>query len=274
MSLQHLYKPSPTGEGMFYGWFSAMHTRVDVAMYGNRMEEEWIEIAEHIRQEILRLESIGNCFDEKSELAFVNRNASDHPVALSEDLFEMLAICKEYHARTIGCFDVTVHSQGYGPDTIMNVCLDKNMKTLFYERPHVFINLSGFIKGYALERIRKILKEYSVENALVNLGNSSILAIGNHPNGKGWKVMDDCILYNQCLTVSGNDSESRKHIVSPLTGQYVEGCAKVFVVTECGYIGEILSTALFAATDEQRTILLKNLDSLVIDYKFEKKNRR
>lgn len=269
----HYYQSSPTGESMFYGWFPAMHTRVDIAMYGLRPEDEWLRITEHVRQEVLRLESIGNCYDEKSELAIANRNASVRPMSLSDDLYEMLSICKEFHAHTLGCFDVTVHSRNHDAKTMTDVCLDENVKTLSYKRPGVFINLSGFIKGYALETIRTILKGYGVGNALVNMGNSSILALGNHPNGEGWQVTDDFVLHNQCLTISGNDTEARKHILSPLTHQYVEGCAKVFVVTECGYVGEILSTALFAATGEQRSVLLENLVPLVIDYKFENKSR-
>lgn len=263
----HYYQSSLGGESIFYSWFSAMHTRVDIAMYGHRSEDEWIRIAEHIRQEVLRLESIGNCYDERSELAMANRNAAFRPVSLSDDLFEMLSVCKEFHEYTMGYFDVTVHSQDYNAETITNVCLDENVRTLSYKCLGVFINLSGFIKGYALEKIRIILSEYDVRNTLINMGNSSILALGNHPNGEGWKVMDDCILRNQCLTVSGNDDEQRKHIINPSTGEWVQGYGKVFVVTECAYIGEILSTALFAETETQRSMLLERLGLLVIDYK-------
>lgn len=242
---------------------------MDIVLYGCRMESEWVKIAEQIYKEVLRLELIGNCYNEKSELAYVNRNASIHPIVLSDELYEMIAICMEFHAPTLKCFDVTVHSQHYGPDTMMNVRLDKNKRVLSYQCPDVFINLSGFIKGYALEKIRIILKKWDIENALVNLGNSSIMAMGNHPNGNGWKVGDGYLLHNQSLTVSGNNSKTHRHVVSPLTGQFVVGCARNFVVTESAYVGEILSTALFAATDAQRSFLLKSLASLIIDYKLE-----
>lgn len=263
----HYCQSSPSGDSFFYGWFSAMHTRVDIAMYGYRPEDEWIRIMEHIRQEVLRLDSIGNCYDERSELAIANRIAAFRSVSISDDLYEMLSICKEFHEHTMGYFDVTVHSQDHNADMITNVCLDKNVRTLSYKHPSVFINLSGFIKGYALEKIRTILNGYDVVDALVNMGNSSILALGNHPNGEGWKMTDDCVLCNQCLTVSGNDDGQRKHIITPLTGEWVLGCGKVFVVTECAYIGEILSTALFAATEAKRPMLLGRLGKLGVDCK-------
>lgn len=267
MAIQHLYKSSPSGEGLFYGWFSAMHTRVDVAMYGHRSEDEWIAITERIQQEISRLESIGNCYDAQSELAHANQQAAIQPIALSNDLYDMLAICKRYHAETMGCFDVTVLSENHNTETMHCVHLNEDAHTLYYSNPGISINLSGFIKGYALEKIKWLLHEHGVTNALVNLGNSSILAIGNHPNGEGWKV-GEYTLHNQCLTTSGNDTDARKHIISPQTGKWVEGSGKVTIITENAYIGEIFSTALFAATDEQRTHLLSSANAPILLHRF------
>lgn len=97
------------------------------------------------------------------------------------------------------------------------------------------------------------------------MGNSSVLALGNHPAGTGWKVnfgnqsetektgeSQSILLYNECLTTSGNESEGRRHIISPQNGNFVEGLRQIAVVTKNGAVGEILSTALFAAGPEQR----------------------
>ena len=122
--------------------------------------------------------------------------------------------------------------------------------------------MSGFLKGYALETIRGILNEALIENALINMGNSSILALGNHPVGSGWKI-NDILLHNECLTTSGNDSPNRRHIVSPQNGKLVEGVKQIAVVTTNGSIGEILSTSLFAADSEQRKALLAEFSSVL-----------
>ena len=269
MPVQHLYKSSPEGGDLFYAWFMAMHTRIDLVMCGRRSEAEWLHIANGIQEEILRLELIGNCFDERSELSQVNRNAFHYPVKLSDDLYEMLALCMDFHSRTLGCFDVTVHSRSYHSRMMENLSLDRIAHTLSYASPDVYINLSGFIKGYALDRIRTMLAKESVEHALVNLGNSSILAMGNHPYGNGWKMGDDCVLHDQCLTVSGNDTEERKHIINPRTGELVKGRAKVSVVTTSGAVGEILSTALFATNEEFREELQERLKEYIISSWFE-----
>ena len=44
------------------------------------------------------------------------------------------------------------------------------------------------------------------------------------------------------------------------------GIKQIAVVTKNGAVGEILSTALFAASPEQREALLVNLRPLLIDY--------
>ena len=106
-----------------------------------------------------------------------------------------------------------------------------------------------------MDTIKSILNEFLIENALINIGNSSVLALGNHPVGSGWKV-NNILLHNECLTTSGNDSPERRHIVSPRNGKLVEGVQQIAVVTPDGAIGEILSTALFAADGEQRRALM------------------
>ena len=130
-----------------------------------------------------------------------------------------------------------------------SIQLSPQEHTLFFLQPGVTINLSGFLKGYALEKIRELLQQYEIENALVNMGNSSVLALGHHPLADGWKVnfgqsavtqakeWPEIFLKNECLTTSGNDSHERKHIIDPQSGKLVEGKREVAVVTANGAVG-------------------------------------
>jgi hypothetical protein len=52
----------------------------------------------------------------------------------------------------------------------------------------VQVDFGGFGKGYALERIRKLLLSHGILNAFISFGESSVLALGNHPHGTGWKA--------------------------------------------------------------------------------------
>ncbi|WP_291529556.1 FAD:protein FMN transferase [Bacteroides sp. UBA939] len=265
--IQHLYKFSASQGAVLYAWFPSMHTRVDIVLCSRQGEEALMLVVGAVYEMLRSLEKMGNYYDADSELARLNRTAAVCPQPVSPELYDMLAFCVDCHARTGGCFDVTVHSANYTTHSIRNVQLSPQEHTLHFLQPGLTINLSGFLKGYALEKIRELLQHYGVENALANMGNSSVLALGHHPLADGWKVdfgqiaasqpgeRPELLLQNECLTTSGNDSNERKHIINPQTGELVEGKRGVAVVTADGSVGEVLSTALFVADAHQRKAL-------------------
>ena len=278
-AIQHLYKPPHEGNGLLYAWFLSMHTRVDIILYSQKPERELLLVVNRIYDALYRLEKIANFYDPDSELSFVNRTASISPIVLSEELYSMIDLCLEYNSKTLGYFDITVHSENYTQTTIHSVHLSAEEHSIHFSQPGVSINLSGFLKGYALETIKGILNESMIENALINMGNSSVLALGNHPAGTGWKVSfgdqasttknyktQSILLNNECLTTSGNNSDDRKHIISPSSGKPLEGVRQVTVVTDDGTTGEILSTSLFVANQKQRELIMSEfLPKRVID---------
>ncbi len=281
-TIQHLTKPMSNGSQLLYSWFTSMHTRVDILLHGQNEKYIQYEITNLIHDELKRLEKLANFYDD-SELSRINNEAAKHLVKVSPELFEILSFCLSAHKRTFGCFDIAIHSDNYDKDTIHAISLSAEDRTIFFSREGVRINLSGCLKGYALERIRNILNNNGQENALINLGNSSVLALGNHPYGEGWKVgfgngmtsgsgEDEVWLFNECLTTSGNDSEERMHIIDPCNGKLVDGHRQVAVVTNSGMEGEILSTALFVVLIEQREELLKCFSPRWVQYLSVNKN--
>lgn len=269
--IQHIYQIH-NDKGLLYAWFSSMHTRVDIVLSCRKQEEELMAVVNHIYDTLQQLENTANYYHPTSELAHVNRTAATTPVVISRPLYDIIACCLEYNKKTLGCFDITVHSDNYNQDTIHSVCLSPDTSSIFFSQKGTTINLSGFLKGYALDKIRELLTNDAIENALINMGNSSVLALGNHPVGKGWKIsfenkanaddstgQQEILLQDECLTTSGNDSPQRKHIISPQSGTLMEGLRQVAVVTTYGSIGEILSTALFVANREQREKIIATL---------------
>ncbi|MCC8174318.1 MAG: FAD:protein FMN transferase, partial [Odoribacter sp.] len=146
-------------------------------------------------------------------------------------------------------------------NTLENVIVSKDNSSIFYQRKNIVLDFSGYAKGYGLDRIKEILKENGIKDALINMGNSSVMAMGNQPGGKGWKIgyhenhtnnNQYVILQDECLSTSGNDTEERKHIYNPIGKKYKEGKNRISVMTSTGTEGEVFSTALFAASDEIR----------------------
>lgn len=109
--IQHMYKPSHEGNGLLYAWFLSMHTRVDIILYSQKTERELLLVVNRIYDALCRLEKMANFYDPASELSFVNRTAPTSPVVLSEELYSMIDLCLKYNGKTLGCFDITVHSE-------------------------------------------------------------------------------------------------------------------------------------------------------------------
>jgi len=169
------------------------------------------------------------------------------PVPVSPALFALLARCLQANRDTGGLFDITVNSPDFRPGLINSVKLSTEDAcslhfTPFPEREEhgggasIILDLSGILKGYALERLRALLPTFGIRDALINLGNSSILSLGKNPSD---------IPAGYCLTTSGNATADRRHIRNPLTGEFITGKHTVSVTTANAIDGEIQSTVSF-----------------------------
>ena len=230
----------------FYAWFPAMHSRVDVLFVDCRQEADLVAIAHEVQQLTLDLEHLANCYDASSPLALHNADAS-HP--LPDELGRILDLCRMYREQTFGLFDP------------------------WYEGR---CNLSGFLKGYALDRICPLLQARAIGKAVVSMGNSSIMDYSSPTEPSFQAKEPERIGQGSVLTTSGNDTPQRRHIVHPLTGEYVTGKRTVSVSTPLvctdadgrnhfgGALGEVLSTAFFLADEEQREQLLQRFPAATL----------
>lgn len=234
--MQHQSRQLPDGSTALYAWFEAMHTRVDLLLRKkDTAPSSLLETAEAVRALILRLEKAGNRFAPDSEISRLCKPPVGMPVKLSEELFDMLRLALHYHDETGGLFDIAVNTPEHTPETIKDMELSDAERTCTLHRTGMVLDLSGFIKGYALDRVKPLLAEHGITDALVSLGNSSIMAMGDVPG----PVKDGC------LTTSGNDTADRRHIINPFTGEYVCGQGSAQVRTASGAEGEVMAKVKF-----------------------------
>ena len=240
----------PNRNHMTYAWFEAMHTRMDIVLWSDIVSDTILHsICRSVKEEAVRIELMASCFLAESEVAGINSSPVGERVKLSEEMFSILERCIVYNRSTDGMFDIAVSAGKKGVFLMDKICLDKNTLSASRLAEDVRLNLSGFLKGYALDKAVGIIRSAGVDNALVSFGNSSVYAIGNHPGGNGWPVAtedgEEYILLNECLTTSGNSREDRKHIINPLTGEYIEGRSMTSVITSTAEEGEVMSTTSF-----------------------------
>lgn len=261
--MPHLFR-SASHQNRYYAWFEALHTRIDLLLLGSLTEAEFEAAEAAVRAELTAVEKMGNRFDPDSELSRAVKAAATGPVAISSELYTLLARCLQANCDTGGLFDITVNSPDFRPGLISRVkltgptapigegsgcaslsfCAQEDLSSLPLREGHgggasIIIDLSGILKGYALERLRVLLPTFGIQNALINLGNSSILSLGKNPSD---------IPSGYCLTTSGNATPDRRHIRNPLTGEYVSGQRTVSVTTADAIDGEIQSIVAFLRT--------------------------
>ncbi len=254
MPISFINKDLGDNKTIYYAWFESMHTRIDIAIC-NQFEDLCSKSIDLIYNELQRVEQLANRFDPSSELYFLNQTAAIQPITIDIELYQIIVDCIDYYKKTSGCFDITVNSLESYRDGIAGIVCDNQNNSIFYKNPAIKIDLGGFAKGYALDKCIEILKSNHISNALVNFGNSSVFALGNHPLGTGWKITlptsapeepSFVVLSDECLTTSGNE-EQKVHILSPFDGQYIKINKPISILTKDATSGEVFSTALFVA---------------------------
>ena len=239
-----------------------MGTRLDVLLFGDdrqQLEKVW----DSVEAELIRLEKILNRFDKESEVSKVNSDAQFSSMQLSDELWEIMLDCKRYYDMTDGCFDVTLSDFG-------KVIFMEESHSVSFDKYGMALDFGGYAKGYALRCVRKRFDEAGIMRALVNFGNSSVLALGAHPFGENWPVgiedpfngtvMMTINLCNTAMSVSGNTPMHKQHIVSKETSGFVAGDVMVAVVSDDPVDAEVLTTAWIASGKEEMPCWAENFN--------------
>jgi len=255
-----------------------MACRFEVLLSGERAAHT--AAARRALDEVDRIEADLTVFRETSALSHVNREASDGPVAVDADLFEILALGREISDRTGGAFDITstplsrcwgfLRRQGRLPHQeeidraralvgMSGVELDAERRTVRFASPGIELNLGSLGKGYAVGRMAHVLREEGVDAALLSAGGSSVFALGG--DADGWRVdlnslqvargpLAQLYLRNVALATSGAGEQfvdvkgtRYGHVLDPRTGWPASGILSASVVTREPSVADALSTA-------------------------------
>ena len=267
MALEFRYSDKNPLHPISCGAFRAMHTRIEVLLTGLQ-ESAGRVLVERIEQQMKIMERRFNCHDERSPLAAINLRAAREVVEVDDDMFMALELCEAFRRTTFGSFDVATDTALQGQ---VSYVLDPEHHTVRFARDGVRLDMGGFAKGYALEKIRQMVAQEGVGTALMNFGNSSVAALGHHPYGEWWAVgvehtvrrgqlAHEVHLKDSAMSVSGRSTDGRYHIVNPATGGTVAGEELILVEGRSALITEVLSTALYAAPRAQRSAIMSHYD--------------
>jgi len=248
--------------------FFAMNTNMELVICGLSKTETEIAFA-LIYDEVIRIEKMLNRFDSQSDVAKLNTKKQES-IEISQELYGIIELCLKFNKLTNYFFDVCINSEEHISTGKHSFELDKEKCTIRPANSGLNFDFGAFAKGYALQKIKDIFSKNKISNALINFGNSSIMALGHHPHGNCWKV---CLqhnfnpkipvyifdLFDEILSTSGVLPNGKAHIRSPFTGKLCIENSTYSVVSKSAVEGEAISTALYASNDErQQKIILKN----------------
>jgi thiamine biosynthesis lipoprotein len=268
-----------------------------IAAYGPDAHE-LPRIVELALDEVDRIDRLMSHYKPDSPLSRLNREAAVRPVTVESELFDFLAGCLRYARDSLGAFDVTVgplmkawgffRGEGRVPGGLelsevrgrigyQHIIMDPKEMTVRFDRPGVELDLGGIAKGYAVDRVVRLLEEHGVVAALVSAGGSTLYGLRAPPGAESWEVkVRDPIdgqsvaftarLRDRALSVSGSREKSFEiggvrysHIMDPATGMPVQGVLGVAVLTGSGTAGDALDNAFYVQGPRKAGEYLKRL---------------
>ena len=263
---------------------SIMGTEFRIALYGEK-RGVLASTAVAAFDEARRIDALISNYQPDSELSRINDSAADAPVAVSTEMAEFLETSFDYSRASDGAFDITVGAlmkvwgfyKGSGRLPSKRevagalarsgrgkVRFDPAARTVALEAHGLELDPGGIGKGYAVEKMVALLREYGVRSAFLSAGSSSLYAIGAPPDEPhGWrvevknprdadKVAAELYLKDESLSSSGSyekffevDGKRYAHIMDPRTGWPADELDAVSVRSASALDSEVWTTALF-----------------------------
>ena len=225
------------------------------------------------------MESLLTVFRDTSAVSDLNRRAAAETVTVDDTLFGLLARSAEIHAATGGAFDVTstplsrcwgfLQREGQLPSDsalaqaraavgMQHVRLDAATRRVRFARRGVEVNFGAIGKGFALDRMRSVMRERGVRRALISAGHSSVMGIGG--KGRGWPVdlrprlasrrVGRLWIRDGAVGTSGAgeqfvyvNGQRYGHVIDPRSGRPAGEALAATVVTRDAAAADALSTA-------------------------------
>lgn len=255
----------------------AMDTVMTLTLQGESQEDLQAALNRAV-ETIYDLDGRLSAAGEDSEVARLNREGT---AELSADTAQLLADSLALCAAAGGALDITAYPavKAWGfisgdyrvPDqeelSQLAQGIDYTQVALAGESASlpqgVELDFGGVAKGYAADQLAGQLREDGVTSALLNLGQSTILAMGTKEGGTPWRIavqdpagegyLGVLELTDLAIGTSGGyqryfeqDGQTYWHIIDPSTAAPAHsGLASVTVVGPSAFTCDGLSTALF-----------------------------
>ena len=233
--------------------------------------------------EVDRLELEMSRFISNSDISRLNDAVSGETVDLGVDVFECLSRARDMYDKTNGAFDISVgalYSCWLNDDRTLRQPSDEELAraceltgldhlklsdedfSAEVLTEGVQFDLGGIGKGYAAEKMAEILREWSLGQALVLAGASSVLSVSVPEGMTGWPIKlrhpgnREDVLARFELTegaISGSGKQKGQHIIDArsVEGVPVKGRLAAWAMAPDAVAADALSTAFMMLSAEE-----------------------
>ncbi len=279
--------------------FVLMGSRFEVAVISGNQQEA-LNYIDTAYNEIVRIEKLISSWDENSETSLINKNAGVKPIKVSRELFNLIRRAKKVSKLSNGAFDISSASMDKVwkfdgtmdglPDSITvkksianidyrKIALDESTTTVFLKDKGMKIGFGAIGKGYAANKVKKLLLSIGVNNAMINAGGD-LIAWGDGINNEKWKVgivdpekekayISWLEINDMAVVTSGNyekfievNGVKHSHIINPRTGYPVLGIRSVTIICPDAELADALATTVFVLGQKKGMDLINQLKAV------------
>ncbi len=261
--------------------------------------------ADVLRQDILdalgSLDKLASTWRDDSELSALNMALSVDWVAVSAPFCDLLERSLEISRITKGAFDPTVgplvNLWGFGPAGAISepptdgdivvaqhrvgfdlLEVDCNQQLVRKDVPDLYVDLSGWAKGHAVDLVAGLLESRGIDNYMAEIGGELRIR-GHNRNGRKWAIgieapstserVPHAVVHvtDTSVATSGDyrnyfehDGQRYSHTIDPRTGRPVtHKLAAVTVVNASAAFADAMATALLVLGPDDGPELAREL---------------
>lgn len=240
----------------------AMATVFEVMLKGTSREDASNAATEAFRL-LIDLERLLSRFIDTSEISRINALSKGAWAGIGCDTYDCLIAALYMSEQTKGAFNVTYQTaqsdqQCGRPET--QIRLDPAKLKVYASADDPRVDLGAIGKGYAVDRMAALLRDWGYESAVIHGGASTVLAYGDLTTDIDLRHtgVTDCRFTLANGAFSGSAAiDNVEHIVDTGTGAPAKKCLGAWAYAPMATLADALSTAFMVMDDAEIDTLVE-----------------